>query len=67
MTRVLRSLFVLVLAVASLTAHAEGSLVIVGGALRADNAVVWQRIVDLAGERAWKICSMTKPMARLLL
>ncbi len=55
MTRVLRSLFVLVLAVAGLTAHAEGSLVIVGGALRADNAVVWQRIVDLAGGQGAKI------------
>ncbi len=27
----------------------RGSLVIIGGALRADNAVVWQRVVDLAG------------------
>jgi cyanophycinase len=55
MTRVLRSLLVLVLTAASLTAHAEGSLVIVGGALRADNAAVWQRIVDLAGGKGAKI------------
>jgi hypothetical protein len=27
----------------------QGSLVIIGGALRADNAVVWQRIVQLSG------------------
>ena len=27
----------------------QGSLVIIGGALRADNAVVWQRVVQLAG------------------
>ncbi|WP_426112856.1 cyanophycinase [Massilia sp. PWRC2] len=30
-------------------ALADGSLVIIGGALRADNAEVWQRIVTLAG------------------
>jgi cyanophycinase len=33
----------------------HGSLVIVGGALRADNAVVWDRIVRLAGGKAARI------------
>jgi hypothetical protein len=46
--RLFRPLFCLLIAVASLGAHAEGTLVIVGGALRADNAVVWQRIVGRA-------------------
>jgi cyanophycinase len=43
----------LVLALTPLAALAEsppqGSLVIIGGALRADNAAVWQRVVQLAG------------------
>ncbi|MFZ6742200.1 cyanophycinase [Undibacterium sp. JH2W] len=46
-----------------MNAHAEnksqqplkGSLVIIGGALRADNAVVWQRIVQQAGGKGAKI------------
>jgi cyanophycinase len=50
-----RPLFCLLIAVASLGAHAEGTLVIVGGALRADNAVVWQRIVELAGGKGARI------------
>ena len=33
----------------------QGSLVIVGGALRADNAAVWERIVRLAGGTAARI------------
>jgi cyanophycinase len=33
----------------------KGSLVIAGGALRADNAVVWQRIVHLAGGKGARI------------
>jgi cyanophycinase len=33
----------------------KGSLVIVGGALRADNAVVWERIVRLAGGEGARI------------
>jgi cyanophycinase len=33
----------------------QGSLVIVGGALRADNAVVWERIVRLAGGKRARI------------
>jgi cyanophycinase len=33
----------------------KGSLVIVGGALRADNAVVWERIVRLAGGQGARI------------
>jgi len=33
----------------------QGSLVIVGGALRADNAAVWERIVRLAGGKAARI------------
>lgn len=55
MTRLLRPLLCLVLLVANVGAHAEGALVIVGGALRADNAVVWQRIVDLAGGKGARI------------
>jgi cyanophycinase len=53
--RLLRPLFCLILVLASVGVHAEGSLVIVGGALRADNAVVWQRIVDLAGGKGARI------------
>src|SRR5690349_14691360 len=34
---------------------AKGSLVIAGGALRADNAQVWTRIVELAGGRGARI------------
>lgn len=34
---------------------AQGSLVIIGGALRADNAEVWQRIVQQAGGKGAKI------------
>ena len=52
--RLLRPLLCLVFTVAT-AAHADGSLVIVGGALRADNAVVWQRIVDLAGGKGARI------------
>ncbi|MET0858370.1 MAG: cyanophycinase [Telluria sp.] len=51
-----RLLLVLALSLACMAAQAapdaaapEGSLVIIGGALRADNAPVWQRIVRLAG------------------
>jgi cyanophycinase len=33
----------------------KGTLVIAGGALRADNAQVWQKIVDLAGGRGARI------------
>jgi cyanophycinase len=33
----------------------KGSLVIIGGALRADNAQVWQRIVQLAGGKGARI------------
>lgn len=36
-------------------ALADGSLVIVGGALRADNAVVWQKIVALAGGKGARV------------
>jgi cyanophycinase len=35
--------------------RAEGHLVIAGGALRADNAVVWERIVSLAGGKGARI------------
>jgi cyanophycinase len=34
---------------------AKGSLVIIGGALRPDNAAVWERIVQLAGGKGAKI------------
>lgn len=53
--RPIRFLFCLALACAAIQAHAAGSLVIVGGALRADNAAVWQRIVDLAGGKGARI------------
>ncbi|MFZ3288108.1 MAG: cyanophycinase, partial [Telluria sp.] len=33
----------------------QGSLVIIGGALRADNAQVWERIVALAGGKGARI------------
>jgi len=36
----------------------QGSLVIIGGALRADNAVVWQRVVQLAGGAGARIAVM---------
>jgi cyanophycinase len=48
-------LLCLFLTVVCASAHADGSLVIVGGALRADNAAVWQRIVDLAGGKGARI------------
>ncbi len=40
---------------ASEPAGTGGSLVIIGGALRRDNAVVWQKIVSLAGGKGAKI------------
>ena len=43
----------------------QGSLVIIGGALRADNAVVWQRVVQLAGGAGARIavlpCAAANP------
>jgi cyanophycinase len=36
-------------------AVAKGSLVIIGGGLRANNAEVWQKIVDLAGGKGARI------------
>ena len=33
----------------------KGSLVIIGGALRADNDAVWERIVQLAGGKGARI------------
>ncbi|MBZ2207681.1 cyanophycinase [Massilia soli] len=47
--------FFLLLVAVSAQAAAKGSLVIAGGALRADNAVVWQRIVALAGGQGARI------------
>jgi cyanophycinase len=44
-----------VLAQAAEPAAPKGSLVIVGGALRTDNAVVWKRIVRLAGGEGARI------------
>jgi cyanophycinase len=44
-----------VFAQAAEPAAPKGSLVIVGGALRADNAVVWERIVRLAGGEGARI------------
>ncbi|MGQ5523621.1 cyanophycinase [Chitinimonas sp. PSY-7] len=35
--------------------HAEGSLVMIGGALRYDNTEIWQRVVNLAGGHGAKI------------
>ena len=45
----------LLMAVSAHAADIKGSLVIAGGALRADNAVVWQRIVALAGGQGARI------------
>ena len=39
----------------STPAAPQGSLVIIGGALRADNAAVWERIVRLAGGKSARI------------
>jgi cyanophycinase len=55
-----RLCFLLALAVASAWAAAapdqpRGSLVIIGGGLRANNAEVWERIVDLAGGKDARI------------
>jgi cyanophycinase len=55
-----RIALLLTMAVGELAQGAEpaapkGSLVIVGGALRADNAVVWERIVRLAGGKGARI------------
>jgi cyanophycinase len=58
-----RAAFLLTMAAAVFAQSAEatkpaapqGSLVIVGGALRADNAAVWQRIVRLAGGKRARI------------
>jgi cyanophycinase len=43
------------LAPAAETMVTKGSLVIIGGALRSDNAVVWSRIVGLAGGKGARI------------
>lgn len=61
--RNLLSCMALLLCQLPMNAHAEdatlqqskGSLVIIGGALRVDNAVVWQRIVQQAGGKGAKI------------
>jgi cyanophycinase len=37
------------------SANAQGSLVIIGGGLRGDNADVWQRVVQLAGGKGARI------------
>ena len=55
-----RAAFLLIMAAgapaqAARPAAPQGSLVIAGGALRADNAVVWERIVRLAGGKAARI------------
>jgi cyanophycinase len=41
--------------VAAETPQPKGSLVIIGGALRADNAAVWERVVQLAGGKGARI------------
>ena len=45
----------LILILGAAAARADGNLVIIGGALRADNAVVWERIVSLAGGKGARI------------
>jgi cyanophycinase len=57
MLKQLCSALVLALACAGALAAdpAKGSLVIIGGALRQDNAPVWQKIVDLAGGKGARI------------
>ncbi len=42
-------------AAAGPAASPKGSLVIIGGGLRADNAAVWQKVVDLAGGKGARI------------
>jgi cyanophycinase len=49
-----RSLLLLLLFACGL-ARADGSLVIIGGALRDDNAAVWGRVVQLAGGKGARI------------
>jgi cyanophycinase len=53
--RYLIALFLALAAFAPVRAAPTGNLVIVGGALRADNARVWQKIVALAGGRGARI------------
>ena len=57
---VVRALLALVLLggqplAAAEAAQPRGSLVIIGGALRADNAAVWHRMVELAGGKGARI------------
>lgn len=47
--------FLLLLLFACGLARADGSLVIIGGALRDDNAAVWERVVSLAGGKGARI------------
>jgi cyanophycinase len=56
MKQVLRWCVVLLVALSSAAAAAaDGALVIIGGALRPDNAAVWQRVVQLAGGKGASI------------
>ena len=57
---VFRAFFIIVLLtsqslVAAETPQPKGSLVIIGGALRSDNAAVWERMVQLAGGKGARI------------
>ena len=56
---VVRALLALALLASNYSYAAEplpnGSLVIIGGALRADNAAVWERVVQLAGGKGARI------------
>jgi cyanophycinase len=45
----------------SFVAHAQGTVVAVGSAVRDDNDVVWKRIVDLAGGPGARVAVFTAP------
>jgi cyanophycinase len=50
-----RFAFVLLLAVAGPALAEQGTAIVIGGALRYDNAAVWQRVVDAAGGKGARI------------
>lgn len=50
-----RFAFVLLLALAGPALAEQGTAIVIGGALRYDNAAVWQRVVDAAGGKGARI------------
>ncbi|MES2324105.1 MAG: cyanophycinase [Pseudomonadota bacterium] len=55
---------VLLLVAGSVQAAPQGTLVIIGGALRSDNAPVWERIVQLAGGKGARIAVFASAAGR---